>query len=66
MPMPALAPGERDEGGGVGMGVEEDDDDGLSGGAVAVELGGFLVGEATAFEGAAAAGAAPGPVNVNG
>lgn len=66
MPMPALAPGERGEGEGVGMGVEEDDDDGLSGGAVAVEFGGLLVGEATAFEGAAAAGAAPGMVNVNG
>lgn len=33
---------------------------------MAVEFGGLLVGEATAFEGAAAAGAAPGTVNVNG
>ena len=63
MPMPALAPGERDEGGGVGVGVGVEDD-WLFGGIVAVEFGGVLVREATAFECAAAASAAPGTVKV--
>lgn len=45
----------------MGVGVE---DDWLFGGIVAVEFGGFLVGKATAFEGAAAASAAPGTVKV--
>lgn len=63
MPMPAFAPGERDEGEGVGVGVGVEDD-WLFGGIVAVEFGGFLVGKATAFEGAAAASAAPGMVKV--
>lgn len=67
MPMPTLALGERDEAGGVVVGWEvgEVEDDMLFGGSVAVEFGGFLVGEATVFEGAAAAGAAPGTVKVN-
>lgn len=60
--MPALAPGESFEE-GMEVGLENG---GLSGGAVTVEFGGFFVGEATAFEGAAAASAAPGTVKVNG